>query len=334
MKKLFRILLSIMVVIIIFIGIVIYVVATTDYYVKYAHRTYTVPLLPLISQDFDSLELSGKGIKIGVLDAGFGDFKTDRWTQNMMVVDYKNFVEKDTVGFFNDKELHGMKVCRNIGGKIGGGSDTISGLAYDAEYYLAKIDIPDKEPRSDEQRVIAGIKWLLEQHVDIITSSVAFTEFDDFAGYTPAMLDGRSSVLSIFVDSVLASNPNLIFVQSAGNEGDKEWRYISFPGDVREVITVGSSDDKGENRYRSSGVGRDECDYVKPDVVADAHPTGTSFSTPVITGLCAAILEHKRMSRDSLITILHKSATNADAPNREIGYGMPKTEKIVELLSE
>ena len=55
-------------------------------------------------RDFDALELSGKGIKIGVLDAGFGGFKTNKWLQNMEVAGYKNFVEQDTIAFFKDKE--------------------------------------------------------------------------------------------------------------------------------------------------------------------------------------------------------------------------------------
>lgn len=57
------------------------------------------------------------------------------------------------------------------------GADTIRGLAYNVQYYLVKVDITEEEPRADEQRMIDGIKWLLEQDVDVITASVAFTIF-------------------------------------------------------------------------------------------------------------------------------------------------------------
>ena len=148
------------------------------------------------------------------------------------------------------------------------------------------------------------------------------------------MLDGKSSKISHFVDSILSEKPNLVFIQCAGNEGGKEWNYISFPGDVRDVITVGSCNDTGEKRYHSSGVGVENCNYVKPDIVMDAHPIGTSFSTPTITGLCATILEHKRINRASLISILHESGSNSNSPNREIGYGMPKCEEIIKRLND
>lgn len=312
------------------IGIAFYQIITEPYYFRVRSRVYSKSLKSVINHDFDALQLSGKGIKIGVLDAGFGGFDTNKWLQKMEVIDYKNFVENDTIGFFKDREDHGATVCANIGGRIG--TDTIRGLAYNAQYYLAKVDITEEEPRADEQRVIDGIKWLLEQDVDVITASVSFTVFDDFKEYIPAMLNGKSSKISRFVDSILAEKPNLVFVQSAGNEGGKGWDYISFPGDVKEVITVGSCNETGEKKYSSSGVGREDCDYVKPDLVMDAHPIGTSFSTPTITGLCAAILEHKRMNRASLISILHQSGSNSNSPNREIGYGMPKSEKLIELL--
>lgn len=327
-----RFIYTIIIIVLSIIGIVFYQIMTDPYYVRIGSRVYSKPLNLVMHRDFDALELSGKGIKIGVLDAGFGGFKTNKWLQNMEVADYKNFVEQDTIAFFKDKEDHGTKVCINIGGRMG--ADTIKGLAYNAQYYLVKVDITEEEPRADEQRMMDGIKWLLEQDVDVITASVAFTTFDDFKGYTPTMLDGKSSKISHFVDSILSENPNLVFIQCAGNEGGKEWNYISFPGDVRDVITVGSCNDTGEKRYHSSGVGVENCNYVKPDIVMDAHPIGTSFSTPTITGLCATILEHKRINRASLISILHESGSNSNSPNREIGYGMPKCGEIIKRLND
>ena len=149
----------------------------------------------------------------------------------------------------------------------------------------------------------------------------------------PDMLDGKSSRLSRFVDSVLTAHPDLIFVQSAGNKGKEDWKYICFPADVREVITVESClSGEGTTRYSTSSMGCEGKGYIKPDVVTEAAPPGTSFSTPVITGLCAALLEWKRMDRQTLIELLHRSGTNADSPDYEVGYGKPQTEKMVGML--
>ena len=51
---------------------------TSDY-----SRTYSRAVGQTMSRAFDSLNLSGRGVRIGVLDAGFGGFRTDRWTRGL-----------------------------------------------------------------------------------------------------------------------------------------------------------------------------------------------------------------------------------------------------------
>lgn len=186
------------------------------------------------------------------------------------------------------------------------------------------------EPRMEEMRMMAAIHWLLANEVDIITSSCGYTIFDDYDGYSVQMLDGHSSRISCFVDSVLQANPNLIYIQSMGNEGNKSWRYGNFPADVREVISVGAVEKDGTTRAIYSGIGWEGTDYIKPDVCAYVQPPrrGTSFSTPAIAGLCATLLEHKRMSRKELINILNTSGLNHSTPNHEIGYSVPQTSRM------
>ena len=297
---------------------------TSDY-----SRTYSRAVGQTMSRAFDSLNLSGRGVRIGVLDAGFGGFRTDRWMRGLHVAAWRDFTGGDETAFFDDATDHGTRVCTNLGGRSG---DTIRGLAWGAEYYLAKTDRAEVEPRAEERQLIRGIEWLLAHDVDVISSSLGYTTFDDFSGYTPAMLDGCTSTLSRYLDSLLTARPGLVFVQSAGNEGDKAWRNVSFPADVRQVITVGSCDSDGVSRSRSSGVGREDAGYVKPDFVAGASSLGTSFSTPVIAGLCACLLEYRPMERGELIGLLHASGTRAAAPGCELGYGIPQTDVLLRML--
>lgn len=300
-----------------------------EHYTTIGKRVYTAAPAMMIDTCFDSLNLSGRGIKIGVLDVGFGGMRQRSWTKDLRVAAYADFVDGDTTGFFNEingrERDHGAYSCACIGGHLS--NDTIKGLAWNAEFYLAEMDDFNSELRLEETRMMNAIRWLLSHEVDIITSSVGYTVFEDFKGYSVQMLDGHSSRISIFVDSILQANPHLIFVQSMGNEGDKPWQYNSFPADVHEVLAVGAVNRDSVTRARYSSFGWSGIGYIKPDICAYVQPPrkGTSFSTPAIAGLCAALLEHKRMDRKDLIRLLHTSGLNASTPNREIGYGLPQT---------
>ena len=63
---------------------------TSDYF-----RTYSRAVGQTMSRAFDSLNLSGRGVRIGVLDAGFGGFRTDRWTRGLHVAAWRDFTGGD-----------------------------------------------------------------------------------------------------------------------------------------------------------------------------------------------------------------------------------------------
>lgn len=303
-------------------------------YVCIGQHVYTHAPALMVDSLFDSLNLSGKGIRIGVLDAGFGTFRQRAWTRHLNVAAYADFVDGDTLDFFDESSTwHGTYACACIGGSR---NDTLKGLARNATFYLARVDDEDSELRREEEYKMKGIRWLLEHGVDIITSSVGHTTFDDYEGYAPQTLNGHTSRLSCFVDSVLKAHPDLIFIQAAGNEGRENdpWGYNVFPGDVKEVITVGAVNHEGMRRTDYSSPGWTGTPYLKPDVCAYATPPleGSSFTTPVITGLCAALLEHRRISRKEMITLLHTSGNNASYPNHEIGYGTPQSRAMSNFL--
>lgn len=300
-------------------------------YALVGSRVYTRAPAMMVDEAFDSLRLGGRDVRIGVLDTGFGGLRERRWTRNLHVAAYADFVDGDTTGFFvperGRERDHGAYSLACMGGCVG---DTVKGLAWAAEYYLAEVDDFDREPRAEEERMMAGIRWLLAHDVDIISSSIGYTVFDDYDGYTPGMLDGRSSRISRFVDSVLTVHPDLIFVVSVGNEGDGPWRYNSFPSDVREAIAVGQVAADGVTREALSSVGWDGVPYVKPDLCAYVPPPrrGTSFAAPAVAGLCGALLEWRRMGRAEMVELLHAAGTNASAPDREVGYGVPQTARM------
>ena len=293
----------------------------------YAH-TYSHAIGQMMGPRFDSLAPRGEGIRIGVVDAGFGGLRDDRFTRRLRVADYLDLTDGDTTGVFRDDCDHGTRVTRNIGGFS---NDTLLGLACKADYYLVKSDLEHGEPREDERRLCRALAWLAQRQVDVVNISLGYTVFDDFDGYTPQMLDGRTALCSRFLDSLLDAHPHMVVVQSAGNEGKNKWRHISFPGDVAEAVTVGAADSEGTGRSGKSGTGY----YphpVKPDLVVYDSPNGTSFSTPVVTGLCAVLMGYRPMERRELIRLLHASGTRSAAPDLETGYGIPQCDTLLGFL--
>lgn len=71
-----------------------------EHYVSIGKRVYTTAPAMMIDESYDSLNLSGRGIKIGVLDTGFGGLRQRSWTKNIYVAAYANFIDGDTTDFF------------------------------------------------------------------------------------------------------------------------------------------------------------------------------------------------------------------------------------------
>lgn len=101
-----------------------------EHYKTIGKRVYTAVPAMMIDSIYDSLNLSGRGIKIGVLDIGFGGLRQRFWTKDLHVAAYANFIDGDTTGFFNKdsgrERDHGAYSCACIGGHLQG--DTIKGV--------------------------------------------------------------------------------------------------------------------------------------------------------------------------------------------------------------
>jgi subtilisin family serine protease len=125
----------------------------------------------------------------------------------------------------------------------------------------------------------------------------------------------------------------LVVVVSAGNEGGRAWKRVTFPGDVTAAITVGACSADGKRRRHSSGSGAVSEQTVKPDFVTDSVGQGSSISTPAVTGLVACLREKfPEATRLELFEALKASASNLASPNADIGYGVPNGTKAFKAL--
>jgi subtilisin family serine protease len=151
-------------------------------------------------------------------------------------------------------------------------------------------------------------------------------------------MDGK---LVISRAAKLARDFGVVVLNSMGNESQTDPPSIVSPPDGDAVIAVGAVDSAGRIAYFSSN-GPTSDGRIKPDVVAmgvddytavsmtgtldDSGYTfssGTSFSCPLVAGVCALILSvHPELTPDQVKESLKMTADKKDNPNNVYGWGL------------
>lgn len=292
---------------------------------------YAPYLRPMLFDDWPSLGLSGRGVRIAVIDTGFGRVGMKPSTRGLNVVAAHDAVDADGSGVYNERARHGTEMLEGIGGHDG---TFIYGLANQADYLLVRGEDEFSELAADEHCAAEAITWAAGQGVDLINVSLSFTTFTDGSPYSNAQLDGFTSVISRTLAEALQKNPKLVAIVSAGNEGDTDWRYTGFPGDVQDALTMGAVQMDLRTPRVTSGRGAPYSPWIKPDLVLPTGMGATSLATAAMTGLVACLRQRfPDADREAVLAALRMSASGADAPNREAGFGIPSALRTMEILS-
>lgn len=285
----------------------------------------------------------GKGIIIAVLDGGF--YKSDLisslnhlFARNGIKGTY-DFVSGNTFvyGFHN----HGTAVLSVLAGKSPG---DIEGSAPGADYYLLRTEDTGSEYPVEEDFWTAGAEYADSAGADIISSSLGYFNFDDPSmNYKFSDMNGRSTFVTRAAD--IAASKGIIVITSAGNERTGYWQRIIAPSDGDSVICAGAVDGNDIiSSFSSAGPSADR--RVKPDNVAQgvsvpvqvlettfSRANGTSFSCPLLSGICACVLQAVPETKNmDLVSALHESADRAANPDSLYGYGLPDMVKVIEKL--
>ena len=283
------------------------------------------------------LGVYGQGVLIAVFDSGFRlEHEVFDNLRSRVLAQY-DFVNKDqVVDNEEDQDVisqnyHGSQVLAILGGFKEG---QLIGPAFAADFILAKTEDIPTETQAEEDNWIAAAEWAENLGADIINSSVGYLDW-----YTYEDMDGQTAPITIAAD--LAVKKGIVVVTSAGNEGNKSWRYVTAPADGKEVIAVGAVSSNGSIASYSS-LGPTFDGRIKPDVVAmgtynvsislgrgkDGEFTyssvlGTSFSSPLVAGTAALILSaHPDLTPVEVRECLIQTSDRFFSPDNVYGYGL------------
>lgn len=284
--------------------------------------------------------LSGKGVKIGIIDGGFLKANKEDNLQHFfkqgLVRGYKDFVTPEMEDYGGSKMLdddHGSDVWNLIGG-IDKKKEVRFGLATGASYYLARTDHGGYERRIEEDYFIMALEWMDSLGVKLVNSSLGYNlGFTDAKeNYLVNQMDGKTSAVAKAVE-IAATEKGMLIVVAAGNEGTvQNWHILSTPGDAEHALTVGACKFKVWDKIDYSSIGPEYLPYVKPDVVVFSS-SGTSFSAPVVTGMAACMLElNPELTNFQIIDLFKQAGNFYPYPNNYLGYGVPTCSRILSLM--
>jgi hypothetical protein len=287
--------------------------------------------------------LSGKGVSIGVIDAGFYKAYTDKVLSHLFeegkIIQQKDFLSpaapdlvRDTV-VIKDSDHHGRIVLSFICGYNAAEKVQI-GMAVNSNFYLARSEDESKEHRGEEDNWIMAMEWMDSMGVRLINTSLGYSiNMDDPKdNYKKEEMDGKTARISKAAQ-IAYDEKGIFLVVSAGNEGrNKDWKIISAPADAEGVLTVGATKGTTWEKIDYSSIGPDFLPYLKPNV-ASFSLYGTSFSAPAITGFVACLMERDSMlSNKELKEIVEKSGHLYPYGNNFVGYGIPQAGKALMLI--
>lgn len=282
-------------------------------------------------------------ITIAVLDSGIGRHP-DLEGKCILFKDFVNHRES-----IYDDCGHGTHVCGILcgSGELSGGK--YRGILPTARLVVGKV--LDKAGNGQANIMAEALEWILKYHkkydIRLLNISVGIGSLKD---------QQKEMRLRGLLDKLW--DAGVVVVCAAGNKGPAE-NSISAVSASDKIITVGCFDDfceenKENNCALYSGRGKLKGIIRKPDVVApgteivscnaflkrngepykDVYMTqsGTSMSTPIVTGCCALLLQKEPyLSNERVKEKLKYTAEDLNQPWNLQGWGMICAKRLLEI---
>ena len=284
----------------------------------------------------------GQGVGVAIVDTGIFPHK-DFFANKNRITAFYDVINDNNQPY--DDNGHGTHVAGIVGGNGKTSKGQYVGIAPKCD--LIGVKVLNDKGDGNVSDVLAGLQWIVDNkekyNIRVVNISVGTT--------TQNELD-ENSMLVKGVNAVW--DAGIVVVVAAGNNGPDPMS-ISIPGISRKVITVGSSDDNctvdvfGSKKKDYSGRGPTSACIKKPDVIAPgsnivscglkkssrrrnnrvknfsneassiyAVKSGTSMSTPVVSGAVALLLSKNPKMTNRDVKLKLKSGTI------DLGYSWSK----------
>ena len=270
---------------------------------------------------------TGKGIGVAVLDTGiFPHIDFGR-----RILAFCVFTEGKSGPY--DDNGHGTHVSGILGGDGTASQGRYKGAAPGCG--IVALKVLDRFGNGSREDVLQAFQWIEDfgkiYNIRIVNISV---------GTTSRSMNEQTDLLA-GVEQLW--DKGFTVVAAAGNQGPGDGT-VTAPGSSRKIITVGSSDMLQGNKAVSGRGPTFEC-VCKPDLVAPGNrvtscapgipytyriKSGTSMSTPLVSGGIACLLEKEpQLSNVEIKMLLRESTDDMGLPRNQQGWGKFNCEKLI-----
>ena len=276
----------------------------------------------------------GQGVRVCMMDTGYRKDHivfASAYAEGRVIAEYdfvfndgntQDSVGQDAAG----QHSHGTLTWSTLGGELDG---THYGPAFESEFLLAKTEYVPTETQVEEDNWVAGMEWADMNGADVISSSLAYSDW-----YVTANYNGDFCVTTKAADS--AAVLGIVVCNSMGNSGPGA-STLAAPADADSIISVGAVDASGTiASFSSRGPTADG--RMKPELCARGVSTscatsstttsfgsasGTSLSCPLVGGAVAVVLSaHPTWTPMQVREALMMTASQFCSPNNNYGWGI------------
>ncbi|MFD2114169.1 S8 family serine peptidase [Paenibacillus yanchengensis] len=236
-------------------------------------------------QNIQFKPLSSKKIRVAIMDSGIDASHKD--LEGKVLKEY-NAIEDNVYSTSVDVFGHGTAIA----GIISAIDNDFGILGVTQNVELVSVKVLDDEGRGNIDDFVKGIKWCIENDVEIINMSFGIMRDHELL---------KESINE-------AVNNGILIVASVGNKFRNE---VDYPAAYQNVISV-TGIDSFEKKLSSAATGKVDFSAPGVDVLSLAPGdkygvfTGTSYATAYITGAIANILSAREIEKNQSISSVVK----------------------------